>query len=313
MNSTPLISHEMPLSLFPYHDFCNDYCYLLAHLLLKDMGYYNEKYANFYREKIKSSPYSILDNSLYELGDSIDYKLLYELGEEYKPSHLILPDCLNNREVTMERAIRYLADYGKQSTPKFIGVIQGKSLEELFQMFYFYSTIDQVDIIALPLYTIPKGDKDLLYSCMDEFHEKNPYKKIITSLNNDWIQSITEDMTSEQGRNKYAEIAYNLYRVGVVKELMAEFNNALPKKIHLLGCLTPNEYQFYTELDKSQMHSIDTSAPIVYGWNNVEIPKEMDFNLVKPKEKIAENLDKGFVQEQLDMIAKNIKTIRNFF
>jgi hypothetical protein len=307
------ISHEIPLNLFDRHDFISDYPYVLAHLLLPNLGFFNSTYADFYREKIKTSPYSILDNSLYELGDSIDYKLLYELGEEYKPSHLILPDCLNNREVTMERAIRYLADFGKQSTPKFIGVIQGKSLEELFQMFYFYSTIDQVDIIALPLYTIPKGDKDLLWNCIDEFHEKNPYRKIISSLQEDYIATVPEGTTAEQSRDKYAEIAYNLYRVGVVKELMAEFNNTLPKKIHLLGCLTPNEYQFYTELDKSQMHSIDTSAPIVYGWNNVEIPKALDFNLVKPKEKIAENLDKQFSRENMDMIAKNIKTIRNFF
>ena len=314
MNSTPLISHEIPLNLFPYHDFVSDFPYLLAHLLISNTHYYNKEYADFYKKKLETSKFSMLNNSCYELGDAIDYKTLYQLGEEYKPSHLILPDCLNNKEITMERAMRYLIEYGKQSTPKFVGVIQGKTLENLFQMFYFYSTIDQIDIIAIPLYCLPK---ESLKETIKNFGGNNSYHKIIEQIYGEYTYKIqTSKKTSEKYEKtskKYEKVQYDLLRIGIVKELMDNFNYILPKKIHLLDCLSPNEYQFYLEKELKNINSINTSAPIVYGWNNIEIQNFYDFDLIKPKEKIAENLYKGLSQKQLNLIAKNIKTIRNFF
>ena len=97
-----LVSHEIPKQLFPSHDFISDYPYVLAHLLMEDTKHYDKEYAEFYKNKLKEEEYSILDNSCYELGDSIDYKILYELGEQYKPSHLILPDCLHEMQITKD-------------------------------------------------------------------------------------------------------------------------------------------------------------------------------------------------------------------
>lgn len=308
--STTKISHEIPINLFGIHDFINSYPYVLAHLLMKDTEHYNATYAQFYKDKLKTAKFSILDNSLYELGDAIDYKILHKLSQEYKPTHLILPDCRFNREVTTDRAMRYLLDYRKESDTKFIGVLQGNTLEELYKMYYFYSTIDEVDLVAL---SIPVPDCNF-----DEERWKlskdNPFYKLMEDIQREYSNTVQDDKTlsNEFYRNKHREINYNFFRIGIIKELIHEFEGALPKQIHLLGSLVPNEFQFYSDLDKANIHSIDTSAPIVYGWNGLEIPSTIDFNLSKPKDKIAENLDRQFTQEELDLIAKNVRTMRDF-
>jgi hypothetical protein len=303
----PLISHEIPKTLFPYHDFISDYPYVLAHLLLEGTNHYDEEYTKFYEEKLKSAKYSILDNSLYELGDSIDYKLLYELGEKYKPTHLILPDKLHDREITMDRTMRYLVDFRKNSSPSFIGVIQGRNLNELFQMYYFYCSIPEIKIIALPLYILPETNID--------FEDNKPlyeYEAQFLTNTNPCYHSQSLYSFSKRIENDITPPiqCYELFRVGIVKELMIEFDNQLPKPIHLLGCLTPLEYLQYSKLDKANIFSIDSSTPIVYGWNGIKIHKEMKEK--KPNDKIAENLNKSISQEQLALIAKNVLTIRHF-
>jgi len=271
-----LISHEMPKQLFPIHDFLNDYPYILAHLLMEGTEHYDKEYADFYREKLKESPYSILDNSLFELGDSIDYNILYKLGEEYKPTHLILPDKSHNKEVTMEQTMRYLLDYGKVSTPKFIGVVHGKKFEEILQMYQFYCTIPQIDIIAFPLNTLSFTD----------WSTSHPYSVNI-------------------------EARYKLHRVEIVDKLARLFNCNLPKKIHLLGCITPVEYFYYNNSIKNNIFSIDTSAPIIYGWNDIDLTYKDLLNIPKPKDKLAENLDIKLNSKQMNLIAKNVKHLRN--
>ena len=62
--NTPLISHEVPIELFKYHGFINDYPYLLGHLLDSNSTSYNKEYADFYKDAISHFNYSILDNCL---------------------------------------------------------------------------------------------------------------------------------------------------------------------------------------------------------------------------------------------------------
>jgi hypothetical protein len=146
-----LISHEIPKQLFPYHDLISDYPYVLGHLLKKD-----PEYATFYKEKLKSAPYSILDNSAFELGESIPMEELYELGKEYRPTHLVLPDKVNDYHVTLSNAVSYLGTY-REDDQKYIGVCQGESFDQIFDCVEFY-TQNKVDIIALPFDLIPDSD-----------------------------------------------------------------------------------------------------------------------------------------------------------
>lgn len=145
------ISHEIPKQLFPYHDLISDYPYVLGHLLNNDRGY-----TEFYKEKLKTAPYSILDNSAFELGQSIPGDELYELGEEFKPTHLVLPDKVNDYKQTMENAVEYLGKY-KSDSVEYIGVCQGDTFEKIADCIDFYVE-KKVDIIALPFDLVPDSD-----------------------------------------------------------------------------------------------------------------------------------------------------------
>lgn len=145
------LSHEIPKHLFPFHDDINDYPYVLGHLLNQD-----KEYAQFYKNKLETAPYSILDNSAFELGQSIPMEELYELGEEYKPSHLVLPDKVNDYKQTMDNAIEYLANHRTEKL-QYIGVCQGDTFDQIADCIDFYME-KNVDIIALPFDLVEDSD-----------------------------------------------------------------------------------------------------------------------------------------------------------
>jgi len=145
------ISHEIPKQLFPYHSLINDYPYVLGHLLNQD-----KEYANFYRQALQMASFSILDNSAFELGESIPMAELYELGAEYNPTHLVLPDKINDFTKTLSNAVEYLDNYSEEGK-KYIGVCQGETFEDIADCIDFY--MDRaVDIIALPFDLVPDSD-----------------------------------------------------------------------------------------------------------------------------------------------------------
>ena len=145
------ISHEIPKQLFPYHDLISDYPYVLGHLLNKDI-----EYTEFYKQKLQTAPFSILDNSAFELGESIPMQELYELGKEFNPTHLVLPDRVNDYKQTMANAVEYLGKY-KHEWVEYIGVCQGDTFEQIADCIDFY--MDKgVDIIALPFDLVPDSD-----------------------------------------------------------------------------------------------------------------------------------------------------------
>jgi queuine/archaeosine tRNA-ribosyltransferase len=255
------ISHEVPIELFNYSLFFNDYPYCLAHLLMEDTKHYNAHYSAFYKRELSRNKFSILDNSLFELGDSIDYDVLYKLGEEYKPTHLILPDCMNNQKVTLERAKNYQKKYEGKSHPKFIGVLQGSSYEEMIELIHYYNTEESISLIAIPFHL---GVREM----------EGPYNRFY-----------------------------------VINELFQRVS--FRKLIHLLGCYSPLEFKLYNVGWKEYIHSVDTSAPIIYGWNNVSL-ESLDLNTPKPKEKLAENLFRNLNQQHLDQISDNVKIFRNW-
>lgn len=140
----PYISHEIPKTLFTKHDEISDYPYVLGHLLNLD-----KEYADFYKEKLKTAQYSILDNSAFELGESIPFQELHDLALEYRPTHLVLPDRVHDKLFTMESAKEYLSEYYTEGQ-RYIGVCQGDTFEDIADMIDFYLETRKVDIIALP-------------------------------------------------------------------------------------------------------------------------------------------------------------------
>lgn len=264
-NQKPLISHEIPIALFGQHFLINDYPYLLTHLLHKESKHYDGSYAVFYKEIVKFEDYSILDNSAFELGDSVISSMLYETGEEYKPSHLILPDKLHDMQETKNRCDSYIKEYGDKSTPKFIGVLQGNTMDEIYELYEHYLNEPLIDVVAIP-YDIFKGED-------------------------------------------------KLHRVNVVEDLIIHFyGNAKFKKLHLLGCATPQEFCYYQSVNHKFIKSIDTSAPIMYGWEGVKFSNEdlVPLSLTKPSKKLAENLHMTLSTKEKKVIGDNVRLFRSF-
>lgn len=150
------ISHEIPKQLFPYNGLINDYPYVLGHLMTKDKGY-----ADFYTQALKTADFSILDNSAFELGASIDPGELVKLARELKPKVLVLPDTLHDKEKTLKDSLQFFSNYGTGLAAQEIqcmGVLQGNSIEDLLDCWRQYKGRKGLNWIAIPFDCIKDSD-----------------------------------------------------------------------------------------------------------------------------------------------------------
>lgn len=258
-----LISHEIPKSLFQVHDLINDYPYVLAHLIGVD-----KEYTDFYVKKCADASYSILDNSAFELGKSVDFDVLLKAAETVKPTHVVIPDSVHDCDETIKFTNDFLEHlkkrFGSNNLPfKLIAVIQGKNMSELWKCLnnitWQKKSFSAIDIIAMPFDTLPSTD----------YHNIRPI----------------------------------VFRQ--MKDVIAD--NYL--KVHLLGLQNYSEYQLYSPHDKELIWSVDSSAPIIYGWNKIKFGFG-GTNVPKPKEKLADNLDKFITVDQMEVITHNVLQIR---
>jgi len=85
-------------------------------------------------------------------------------------------------------------------------------------------------------------------------------------------------------------------------------------KFHLLGCQNPVEFLLY-KYNQTHLHrylySLDTSSPIVNGWTGNKLGPN-GLTSLKPKDKLADNLDIKLTKEQIDLIFENVKTFRTY-
>lgn len=145
-----LISHEVPISLLKNSKKFNDYDYCLVHLI----DLYPE-YKQYYIDAVKKGRQVLLDNSLFELGDSVSsYKLVKGILE-IKPTWYVIPDCFNNSTVTMKRFDEFCKQYPDLPGLK-IGVVQGDTLKELIKCYKFMS--EKADKIAIPFDSVVFND-----------------------------------------------------------------------------------------------------------------------------------------------------------
>mgnify|MGYP002672554245 CR=1 FL=1 len=137
-----LISHEVPLSLLKNSKRFNDYDYCLLHLT-----YENEQYRQFYVDSIRDGRHVLLDNSLFELGDALTNDQLAAGVLYIRPTWYVVPDCLHNKDVTIQRFENFKKNYGDLPGIR-IGVVQGSTVEELIDCYKYMS--ENADKIALP-------------------------------------------------------------------------------------------------------------------------------------------------------------------
>lgn len=137
-----LISHEVPLSLLKESKKFNDYDYCLLHLT-----YIDKNYKDFYIDSIKSGRKVLLDNSLFELQDALSGDQLAKGVLDIRPTWYVVPDCLHNKDITIERFESFKKTYSDLPGLK-IGVAQGSTVAEITDCYKYMS--ENADKIAIP-------------------------------------------------------------------------------------------------------------------------------------------------------------------
>jgi len=137
------IAHEAPISIFNEIESITDYSYALVHLFEE-----NEEYYFRFRTAAKIGREIILDNSILELGEAFDSKRFAHWIERITPTWYIIPDVLENYPATISNAATWMANY--ESLPgKRIGVIQGKTYEDIKHCYEYMDKSINVDMIGI--------------------------------------------------------------------------------------------------------------------------------------------------------------------
>ena len=214
------IAHESPKSIFDEVQRYTDYDYALVHLFEED-----EEYLNQFKEAIRKGREVILDNSIFELEEAFDAVKFADWVDTIRPTWYIVPDALEDSKKTMSQMASWNLRYPNVPGKK-IGVVQGKTYEQIVGCYDFMNKIADVDMIAISF--------DYSYYTHSVPHA-----------------------------NKY--VSWMLGRVKLLGDLLRDgvINQAKPH--HLLGCSLPQEFSFYKHSDYDWIYSLDTSNPVVHG------------------------------------------------
>lgn len=261
-----LVSHEVPICLLEESHNFNDYDYCLLHLT-----YTHKKYKDYYINAINHGRKVLLDNSLFELGDSLNNDEFAKGILELNPTWYVVPDCLNNKNETINRFKDFKKRYNYLKGID-IGVVQGSSLKDLVDCYKFMSK--NASKIAIPFDSL--GFNDLFSE-----YELESYPTLVK-----W----------QKGRQRFIHYLYS--------------NNIWndKKPHHLLGCSLAKEFS-YILYKLLYIETIDTSNPIIAGIKLTRYEK--DGLKFKYNDRLCDLVDYKVNSSQKLMIYYNVFTFKN--
>jgi len=223
------IAHEAPIDIFDEVQRLTDYDYALVHLLEQ-----NGRYRDTFERAIKKGREVILDNSIFELEEAFEADRFALWVERIKPTWYIVPDALEDAEKTMEQMASWFKNYSNVPG-KSIGVVQGKTYQEIKDCYKAIDKLSPCDMIAISF--------DYSY-----YNDSVPHP------------------------NKY--VSWMLGRVKLLGDLLSDGIINKDKPHHLLGCGLPQEFSFYKNADYNFIYSLDTSNPVVHALKNIKYKDE---------------------------------------
>lgn len=117
--------HEAPKMIFEKVQKLTDGDYALVHLFEEDPEYFE-----LFQHAVSSGRDVILDNSIFELGESFDHSRFAYWVNQLRPTWYIVPDVWKDGNATVEMFDKFVTAH--PSLPgKRIGVAQGHTLEEV--------------------------------------------------------------------------------------------------------------------------------------------------------------------------------------
>ena len=267
MYSNKLISHESPISLLKESLAYNDYDYILVHLLDQE-----PEYLNFFENNSRAGRRSIMDTSIFELGKAFDTDKYAYWIDRIKPTEYILPDVLENCNKTISQTQDFKEKFSKKLSGKTIGVVQGKSYEEIVHCYKCLDRILNVDRIAISF--------DYAFYTSMWYHP------------NTWV-------------------SFMMGRVTLINRLLTEGIINTNKSHHLLGCSNPLEFSFYKNKYYNFIESIDTSSPIVHGLHDIVYDNSIG-DWKKLTVKLADLIKAVPTQTNIDCINKNVEIFKSY-
>lgn len=214
------IFHEAPISIFDKVQKITDGDYFLVHLFEE-----NKEYLDKFRQAQSQGRETILDNSIFELGEAFDMNKFANWVDRLTPTWYIVPDVLESSYGTLVNLKNWNEKYGDAfPNSKKIAVVQGANYSEIVRCYSEIKATGNVDMIAISF--------DYSY-----YEESFPHP------------------------NKY--MSWMLGRVKLLGDMLKDgiIDTSIPH--HLLGIGLPGEGIFYKEYD--WIYSIDSSNPVVHG------------------------------------------------
>lgn len=196
------IAHESPKSIFKEVQKYTDYDYALVHLFEEDPEYLKQ-----FQEAKANGREIILDNSIFELEEAFDAEKFAGWVLELQPTWYIVPDALEDAKKTCSQIATWINKY-KNLPGKKIGVVQGKTYQQIKSCYEYMDKIAEVDMIAISF--------DYSY----------------------YVQSVPHP-------NKY--VSWMMGRVKLLGDLLKDGIINENKPHHLLGCGLPQEFAFYSD------------------------------------------------------------------
>lgn len=136
--------HEAPKSIFEEVQKITDGDYALVHLFEED-----EEYLELFQTAItKKGREVILDNSIFELEEAFDAKRFTYWIDRLRPTWYIVPDALEDAKKTMSQMAEWNLKYPDMPGKK-IGVVQGKTYEQIKNCYVYMDKFADVDMIAI--------------------------------------------------------------------------------------------------------------------------------------------------------------------
>lgn len=258
------VSHESPVSILNDSLEYNDYAYALVHLFET-----NTKYYNFYKNLTDTNKCPVLlDNSIFELGKSFDGNKYAKWIDKLNPNYYIVPDVLEDAPGTIEKWKRWTSEHDVDSDALKIGVVQGKTWNELVRCYNFIK--DNADIIAISF--------DYSYY-------------LVTGLVDS--EEVPQDLQKFcSGRKR------------LIHQLIDEGVWCWDKPHHLLGCSLAREFRYYVDNNIHNIKSVDTSNPVVAAIHESKYNDDHGLQY-KPKTMLADLIDHEFTDKQLNILRYN--------
>ena len=229
-----LASHESPIELFEESLKYNDYQYCLVHLMEE-----SPEYRDWFMSVNKRFGSDVLlDNSIFELGESFDPEKYAYWLREINPNYYIVPDVLEDATGTMAQ----WQDWGRDYEPPEckaakIGVVQGKTWQDLVDCYRFMA--EEADYVAI----------SFDYS----YYKYTGYGRDKLDL---WCSG----------------------RIRLIQDLIDKGYWEWSKPHHLLGCSLAKEFKYYVDKGITNIRSCDTSNPIVAALKGIRYNGDLGLN-----------------------------------